>query len=148
MNGREGMRRVGLAFGIIGGLAGSLFAYNELDDTLRQRERAQSFAALLTTPPAHVRIPPDTSGRSLTVDFQSDPDNRGISTIDYSRSAVDQPFEIDSFEKASGEHIRKTDFPPFSDYLFVAVIPMLGFLVPWGLMKALAWVGAGFLKST
>jgi hypothetical protein len=33
-------------------------------------------------------------------------------------------------------------------YLLVAVLPLIGFVLPWGLVRAVGWVGAGFFTNS
>jgi hypothetical protein len=33
-------------------------------------------------------------------------------------------------------------------YLFAAILPLLGFILPFGLIRAVGWVGAGFVASS
>lgn len=37
--------------------------------------------------------------------------------------------------------------PKFSAYIFPALFPPLGFLIPWGAIRALSWVLSGFRPS-
>ena len=34
------------------------------------------------------------------------------------------------------------------EYFCVPLCPILGFLIPWGAVRAIGWVGAGFTKSS
>ena len=34
------------------------------------------------------------------------------------------------------------------EYLCIPLCPILGFLIPWGAVRAIGWVGAGFVKPS
>ena len=44
------------------------------------------------------------------------------------------------------EAVYKAEFPtiPLAAFLY----PILGFLIPWGVVKTLTWIGAGFFRSS
>jgi hypothetical protein len=38
--------------------------------------------------------------------------------------------------------------PSAWNYLWIPLFPLLGFVVPWGVVRMIGWVIAGFAKST
>jgi hypothetical protein len=60
---------------------------------------------------------------------------------------IDATGVISSIGLSTGETIYQTDLPSFfRAYLAPALFPLAGFLLPWGALKAVAWVGAGFFQ--
>jgi hypothetical protein len=71
-------------------------------------------------------------------------DNRdGINGVHF-----DSQKRVVSIEFISGDRVERTDTPKFSAYLFVLAFPVGGFLIPWGVIRALSWVLTGFSRST
>jgi hypothetical protein len=78
----------------------------------------------------------------------SDPPNstvnkEGIKAINWSRA-----LGVESIETEDGQILYPTPAPNRWLYLFAAILPLLGFVLPWGLIRAVGWVGAGFFAST
>jgi hypothetical protein len=44
----------------------------------------------------------------------------------------------------SGEWVYRTEAPKFSAYLVLLAFPAFGFLLPWGVVRLVTWVGTGF----
>lgn len=51
---------------------------------------------------------------------------------------------VDSIETEDGNLLLPTPAPSAWEYLLVALFPLLGFFVPWGTVRAIEWVAAGF----
>lgn len=56
-------------------------------------------------------------------------------------------YTIESIETVDGQILYSTPAPSRWLYLFAATFPLLGFALPWGLIRAVGWVGAGFFSS-
>ena len=63
----------------------------------------------------------------------------GIKHVTVNKSGL-----ISSIELSTGEHIQRTDAPRAQTYVGILLYPVLGFLIPWGGIRILAWVGSGF----
>jgi hypothetical protein len=48
---------------------------------------------------------------------------------------------------SSGEAVRRTEPPHPIAYLRLLLYPLLGFLLPWGAVRLLTWVGSGFFAA-
>jgi len=70
-------------------------------------------------------------------------DADGIKIINWNKS-----HGVESIETEDGGTLYPTPAPSRWLYLFAAILPLLGFALPWGLIRAVGWVGAGFLAST
>jgi len=68
---------------------------------------------------------------------------RGIKAINWSRT-----LGVKSIETEDGQTLYPTPAPSAWLYLLVALFPILGFFIPWGAVRAIRWVGAGFVAST
>lgn len=57
-------------------------------------------------------------------------------------------YAVESIETEDGQTLYPTPSPSRWLYLFCAILPLLGFALPWGLIRAIGWVAAGFVAST
>ena len=54
---------------------------------------------------------------------------------------------IESIETEDRQTIYPTPSPSAWLYLLIALFPVLGFFIPWGAVRAIGWVGAGFIAT-
>jgi hypothetical protein len=54
---------------------------------------------------------------------------------------------VESIETEDGQTFYPTPSPSAWTYLLIALFPVLGFFIPWGAIRAIGWVGAGFVAS-
>jgi hypothetical protein len=54
---------------------------------------------------------------------------------------------VESIETDDGQILYPTPAPSAWLYLSIALFPALGFFIPWGAVRAIGWVGAGFVAS-
>jgi hypothetical protein len=59
---------------------------------------------------------------------------------------VDKDGLISSIELSTGESVQRADPPALKAYLIPLLYPILGFLLPWGSIRLLTWVGGGFVE--
>ena len=52
---------------------------------------------------------------------------------------------IYSIETQDGQTLYPTPAPAWWSYALLVIIPVIGFIVPWGVIRAIGWVGAGFV---
>jgi predicted small secreted protein len=147
MNLREGTRRLALLLGVVGTILGGFASYLELQSVLEQRARHNRFEQLATSDVVEqerksqagwVSIDPKTEER---VDWYQLIDKGGINTIHWTKDN-----EIESIGTQDGQTLYPTPAPSAWLYLLVALFPILGFFIPWGAIRAIGWVGAGFFK--
>jgi len=67
----------------------------------------------------------------------------GVKTIRWTKG-----LGIESLETEDGETLYPTPAPSRWLYLVAAILPALGFALPWGLVRAVGWVAAGFLATS
>jgi hypothetical protein len=76
--------------------------------------------------------------------FAPDPNPDAISLIHY-----DLINTVTSIEVSTGEKIkRQYDLPSLQRTFVVSLVfPLVGFLLPWGAMRTIAWIAAGFMTA-
>ena len=174
MNVKEGMRRLALLVGVLGAILGCFASYVVLRDALAARARHKAFELLATSDVVQelrkmatvdydtlakkyggIAAPPE--GGNQQIDFSkyaepfekgptpvsSDVNKGGIRTIHWTKD-----LGVESIETEDGVTLYPTTTPTVWRYLLAAVFPVLGFVVPWGLVRALAWVGVGFFERS
>jgi hypothetical protein len=67
----------------------------------------------------------------------------GVKTIVWTKDHA-----VYSIETEEGEILRPTAPPTMWKYLLGASFPVLVFFIPWGLLRAIGWVGAGFFDKS
>jgi hypothetical protein len=67
----------------------------------------------------------------------------GIRKINWSHDYV-----VESIETDDGETFYSTATPAAWLYILIATFPILGFFIPWGVVRSIGWVGAGFVQSS
>jgi hypothetical protein len=58
--------------------------------------------------------------------------------------AVDKAGLVFSIEPSDGAWVDRTDAPALIAYIMPLLCPVFGFLLPWGGIRVLTWVGTGF----
>jgi len=82
------------------------------------------------------------SAAGATTPVPSEVDKSGIKAINWS-----QDYAVESIETGDGQTLYPTPATSAWTYLLIALFPILGFFIPWGAVRAIAWVGAGFVAS-
>lgn len=67
----------------------------------------------------------------------------GIQTILWTNG-----YAIESIVTEDGQILHPEPAPSFWQYLLPSIFPVCGFFVPWGLVSAVVWVGAGFVETS
>jgi hypothetical protein len=103
-------------------------------------------------PPPRYKIDPNTGERvedsggvldwSKAVPVSTQVNKGGITTINWGHD-----YEVASIETSDGETLSPTPAPAAWEYLLVVLFPVAGFVIPWGAVRAIGWVGAGFVAS-
>ena len=73
----------------------------------------------------------------------SEVNKSGVKTVRWNKD-----LGVESIETEDGTTLYPTPVPTRWPYLLAAIFPVLGFAVPWGLVRALAWVGVGFFEKS
>lgn len=150
MNLREGTRRLALLLGVVGAVLGGYVSYMELQTVLDQRARHNEFERLANSQVIQQErktLQEKTNSQSNFVPdwaFGGTVVNNGeIKTI-YWRDK----WEVDSIDTVDGKTHSSTLAPSAWLYLVVALLPVFGFFIPWGAIRAIGWVGAGFFQPS
>lgn len=56
-------------------------------------------------------------------------------------------YQVAFIETQDGQTLHPTPTPGARSYVLIAILPLLGFFIPWGAVRAIGWVGAGFFQS-
>lgn len=167
MNLKEGKRRLALLLGVVGAIFGGFASYAELQSVLGQRARHVRFEQLANSDVVQqerkLRFHTDRA-TGVTLDWGeafdaqgnriSDPplefasvpsevDKGGISAINWTKD-----IHVASIELQDGQMLYPTPAPGVWSYLLIAILPVLGFFIPWGTVRAIGWVGAGFVAGS
>jgi hypothetical protein len=54
---------------------------------------------------------------------------------------------VESIETEDDQTLYPTPAPSAWYYLLIALVPFLGFFIPWGAVRAIGWVGTGFVSG-
>jgi hypothetical protein len=94
----------------------------------------------------------DQSGHSTSPDFtdvppgytitDSEVDKGGIKSIQWTKEQG-----VRSIETEEGQTLYPTRAPAGWTYLLIALLPILGFFIPWGAVRAVGWVAVGFIAG-
>lgn len=170
MNLREGTRRLAMLLGVVGALLGGFASYMQLQTVMRQREDHARFeqlansdvvqqarAALYAVGPKH--DPPLPAGATILTPcdvyavgekaykkfdcYTSTVREGGITAI-----AWNTGYEVYSIETTDGQTLYPTPAPRAWSYALIAILPVFGFFIPWGAVRAIGWVGAGFFQPS
>jgi len=151
MNLREGTRRLALLLGTAGAAVGAFASYMELQDMQSQRARHNQFEQLVTSDSIeHLRKDHQDSKDPSEANVKTVmPGCCGVQEIVWDTDHVwNDASGIYSIKTDSGSNLYPTDAPSAWLYLLVALFPVLCFLVPWGTIRAIGWVGAGFVQPS
>lgn len=166
MNLREGTRRLALLLGAVGAIAGGFASYLELQPALEQRAAHIRFERLANSQVVgqarkecfgpwekHLStkenlpvklVPPycfmpidDPNAANYT---PSELNSGGIKAVHFENR------ETASIETQDGQTLYPTRAPGTWSYVLIAILPILGFFIPWGTVRAIGWVVAGFVE--
>lgn len=178
MNLREGIRRLALLLGVVGAILGGIASYSELQSVLKQRARHVRFEQLANSDIVQherkaykesdpyaakgggliFKAPDDSrrwvpksqeaaalqSGGVLIDDGRTySVETEGIKVIHWTKD-----YGIESIETGDGQTLYPTPAPTWWTYFLLAFFPLIGFFIPWGAVRGIGWVGAGFAESS
>jgi hypothetical protein len=149
MNLQEGTRRLALLLGIIGVIVSCFVSYSEFGSIGNQNARHAEFERL-TAGFADSKL-----AQRIRQEAENDPSENsimpgccGIDEIVWDKNHVfNHPSGIYSVTTDGGQILYPTPAPSAGSYFLVAILPLLGFFIPWGAIRALGWVVAGFVAS-
>jgi hypothetical protein len=147
-----------VAGAILGGFGCSL----ELKTVLAQRERHNKFEQFANSdvvrqernrrfpPPARLDTytvtdlgTPQSMSETGYAAWPSEVNKEGIKDIYWSND-----LDVASIQTEDGQTLYPASAPSAWLYLLTATFPILGFFVPWGVVRSIGWVGAGFTQPS
>ena len=161
MNLREGTRRLALLLGVAGAIAGGFVSYSELQNVREQQASHNRFEQLSASPVAQqARESLEVACADGHTDEQcgdkqyvpmSEINSSGINTIYWIKkdSLGKINYQVGWIKTDDGRNLfATTPAPAAREYLMVVLFPLLGFLVPWGAVRAIGWTAAGFVARS
>jgi hypothetical protein len=146
MNLKEGTRRLALLLGAVGAILGGFASYMELQTTLKQRAsyiKFERFAASDVVQQERRNCLSDNPPRGYAkLGSQLQANGAGIEAINWTEDC-----KVENLETDVGEWLYPGLAPRSWEYLLIALFPVVGFFIPWGAVRAIGWVGAGFVTS-
>lgn len=73
----------------------------------------------------------------------SEVNKQGIKNIYWTRN-----LGVSSIETEDSDTLYPTPAPSAWPYVLIALLPLFGFFIPWGAVRAVGWVGAGFVAGS
>ena len=168
MNLREGTRRLALLLGAVGAVLGGFASFLELQSTLDQRTRHKQFEQLANSDVVKQerkcrslgyasgcsQVPPPPPGYTLdkpkyTIEnsdgtpLASEVNRKGIRTIHWAKD-----YSVESIETEPDLYLYPEPAPGAWESLLIVLFPILGFFIPWGAVRAIGWVLAGFVQGS
>lgn len=155
MNLREGTRRLALLLGVAGAILGGVLSYSLLRSVMLRTAENSRFELLENSKlvsdarqmEQREQAPPQgwppTVPYSHHFHYSTSLDYGGIKTIYWNRE-----YEVESIETEDGQYLHPIPAPSAWSYVLIAMLPLLGFIVPWGVVRAIGWVIAGFVKPS
>jgi hypothetical protein len=160
LNLREGTRRLALLLGVSGAIICGVASYLELQDIQSQRACYNRFEQLAASDVVKQERNNLITGEKQKHTF-TDCDIYPVGTVPYTKFdcytsvlynggikaiAWNTDYAIYSIQTEDGQTFYPTQVPSLWKYLLVALFPVLGFFVPWGVIRAIGWVVAGFAR--
>jgi hypothetical protein len=157
MNVREGMRRLGITLGFLGGTAGAFAGFTHAKDLWNTRSAYKRFESLAASPAIRKErkelweamqkdwftrhAPPEDRKKMASAETKGRIDGVDQFTVEPSSG------RIVAIEISTGESVQRVDPPAPQAYLFPLLYPLFGFLLPWGVIRVVTWVGCGFFAE-
>jgi hypothetical protein len=112
---------------------------------LVEQGQKDDFADIAKPLPAGVPTKFSAAEMNEAMPFASELNTGDVKTINWIKG---MSYTIESIETVDGQSLYPKPPPSRWLYLFAAILPLLGFALPWGLVRAVGWVGAGFFASS
>jgi len=80
---------------------------------------------------------------STFIHIPSEVNKGGVGTINWGTN-----YSVASIVTEDGQTLSPTPSPAAWQYLSIVLCPIFGFLIPWGAVRAIGWVGAGFVAKS
>jgi hypothetical protein len=104
-------------------------------------QQKDDFADIAKPLPSNI---PKKFNLEYAVPIASEINTDEIKTINW---GMGKNYDIESLEIEDGTTIYPTALPSRWIYLFAVILPVIGFALPWGLIRSVQWVATGFLVN-
>ena len=149
MNLKEGTRRLALVIGVLGVILGGYVSFLEILEVRSKLDRHHNFERLVALDPVQ-HICKDHKEDKQTGDWEVvsvEPNCCGIKKIVFDNEHVWKDTSgIYSIETQDGQTLYPSPAPSIWEYFLIVLAPAIGFLLPWGTIRAVGWVGVGFVQ--
>jgi hypothetical protein len=88
---------------------------------------------------------PEKPAAPLTVIFEEPLE---VKTDRIEEVEVNQTGGVIRLKLENGNMVENTPVPATASYVEVALIPLVGFLIPWGVIRLITWIALGFLRNS
>jgi hypothetical protein len=141
LNYRERPRKIAIFLCLAGILAGGAIGEVLRESLVKVSRQRLVFAALLNSPEVKAALAAKSAGDSSSVNEMIHVDGN------WARDLFWQDGQVVYFVLADGSFYFNPPRPSLWEYSMVLLCPVLGFLVPWGLMKGLSWMGVKYFAK-
>jgi hypothetical protein len=141
LNYREKPRKTAISLCLVGILAGGVIGEFLREEMVAASHQHQVFSALLNTSEVRAALAAKSSGDS--------PSANEMIRVDgpWAQDLYWQDGRVAYFVLADGNFYFDSVRPPTWVFPLVLLCPVLGFLIPWGLMKALSRMGVDYFAK-
>ena len=137
------------ALGIAGSLIGIVGGFGFASDTWKSRTSAAGFQEFVNRPGV-LKVTEIAARADQSGDFRWPIYERHVIPIrdDADIKSITWTFgAVSSVQLTTGPSIERTRSESRWNYFGAAMLPVLGFVVPWGLLRVLSWILAGFFQE-
>jgi hypothetical protein len=150
VNIKEGMRRLGIVLGLVGGAIGAMSVYGGALHLWNAHVFHRRFESLMSSDTL-LKVAKDIKAFN-TQAWKEGLNSGAVNSVEVNQDGirdvtVDKTALISSIVLSSGESIPRVDAPTLSEVLAVLLYPIVGFLIPWGVVRVIVWLGAGFVSK-
>jgi len=147
MNLREGTRRLALLLGVVGAIVGGFVSYAESQTVKEQRASYIKFERLSASDVVRQErkncLSDNPPNGYAKLGSQLQANSAGIKAINWTEDC-----KVLTIETDANEWLYQDRAPGYREYLFIVLFPIFGFFIPWGAVRAIGWVGAGFIQNS
>lgn len=141
LNYRERPRKIAISFCLVGIIAGGVLGELLRESMVETSHQHMVFTALLDTSEVRAALAAKSGSNSAAANEMVQVNGP------WARDLFWQDGHVAYFVLADGTFYFDSSRPPLWVFPMVLLCPVLGFLIPWGLMKTLSWIGVDYLAK-
>jgi hypothetical protein len=146
---KEGARRLGMFLGALGFVFGCAYGYDSTRNAFEQHEASTRFKSLLASDTMrNVGKAIHEDQKNWFVHNSPDPNPIVISVRvgGISQVVADRDGQVQVIRLETGKELKRTEEPETLSYFRLILYPIIGFSIPWGVVRGLTWVVSGFFE--